>query len=134
MAAQPLTFDAAAEVTLDADPAATFAVDAESRTILGLAVPWGKVARSKGRKFRFLPGSLTWSEVGRVKLLRDHDYSQALGKALALDADDAGLWARFKVATGPKGDEALTLAAEGVLDGLSTVSYTHLTLPTKRIV
>lgn len=119
MAAQPLTFDAAAEVTLDADPAATFAVDAESRTILGLAVPWGKVARSKGRKFRFLPGSLTWSEVGRVKLLRDHDYSQALGKALALDADDAGLWARFKVATGPKGDEALTLAAEGVLDGLS---------------
>lgn len=119
MAADVVSFDGDPEVMLDADPAATFAVDPESRTILGLAVPWGKVARSRGRKFRFLPGSLTWAEVGRVKLLRDHDNAQALGRALALDADEVGLWPRFKVASGPEGDRALALAAEGVLDGLS---------------
>ena len=119
MAADVLSFDGDPELTLDADPAATFAVDTESRMILGLAVPWGKMARSKGRKFRFLPGSLTWAEVGRVKLLRDHDPAQAIGRALALDADATGLWPRFKVASGPEGDRALALAAEGVLDGLS---------------
>jgi len=111
--------DAARGVVLDASPHATFALDRESRTILGLAVPWGQTARSDGRKFRFAPGSLTWSDVSRVKLLRDHNYSQAVGRAVALDSDDTGLWVRFKVAVGPEGDRVLALAAEGVLDGLS---------------
>jgi HK97 family phage prohead protease len=98
---------------------AAFAVDPEKRTITGLAVPWGQVARSGYAKWKFAPGSLSWSDVGRVKLLRDHDFSQPLGRAVSLTNTDAGLMATFKVARGTAGDDALSLAEDGVLDGLS---------------
>ncbi|HEY3516202.1 MAG TPA: phage portal protein, partial [Gammaproteobacteria bacterium] len=96
----------------------TFAVDTEARTITGLAVPYGQSARSGGRRWRFMKGSIRYSAVNRVKLLRDHDSKQAIGKAVQLDDTDAGLVATFKVSPGPRGDEALALALDGVLDGL----------------
>jgi HK97 family phage prohead protease len=54
-----------------------------------------------------------------VKLLRDHDTAQPLGKAIQLKDTPTGFLARFKVARGAAGDEALELAEDGVLDGLS---------------
>lgn len=96
-----------------------FAIDTGRRQITGLAVPWGQSARSSGRRFRFLPSALVYSSVGRVKLLRDHDSSQLLGKAIALTETERGLEATFKVSEGAAGDTALALAADGTLDGLS---------------
>ncbi|MEV0156881.1 HK97 family phage prohead protease [Micromonospora sp. NPDC050686] len=106
-------------LTFDDVPASTFAVDEDSRTITGLAVPYGQVARSGGRQWRFAAGSIRWSAEKRVKLLRDHDHAQAIGYATKLTETPQGLVATFKVARGPRGDEALALAADGVLDGLS---------------
>jgi HK97 family phage prohead protease/HK97 family phage major capsid protein len=99
--------------------AAAFRVDEQSRTITGLAVPYGPVARSGFASWRFQPGSLKWADMGRVKLLRDHDMTQAVGRAVKLDDTDAGLVVSFKVARGDEGDRVLSLAADGVLDGLS---------------
>ena len=96
-----------------------FRVDTNQRIIAGLAVPYGVTARSGGRKWRFQRGSLKWSDVSRVKLLRDHDHAQALGKAISLDDTPDGLYARFRVARGAEGDKVLALAEDGVLDGLS---------------
>lgn len=114
-----LQFAREAGLTFDGDPDATFAVDVEKRTITGLAVPYGATARSGGRLWRFAKGSIKYSAVNRVKLLRDHDHSQALGVATRLDDTDEGLVATFRVSPGPRGDEALALALDGVLDGLS---------------
>lgn len=115
-----VSFAREAGITFDlATTDASFTVDENTRTVTGLAVPWGQVARSDGRRWRFERGSVKWSDTGRVKLLRDHDHSQALGKAIALNDTPAGLVASFKVARGKAGDEALQLAADGVLDGLS---------------
>lgn len=94
-------------------------VDEERRTITGLAVPWGQAAFSGGRKWRFERGSVKYKSLSRVKLLRDHDNTQVLGVLTHLADTDAGLMATFKVARGPAGDQALALAADGVLDGLS---------------
>ncbi|MEK8107417.1 phage portal protein [Micromonospora sp. M12] len=77
------TFDAQSTVTFDAEVIG-FTVDTERRTIEGLALPYGKTASKYGVKFLFEPGSLKWSDPGRVKLLRDHDYRQPLGKAVEL--------------------------------------------------
>lgn len=97
-----------------------FAVDVAARTITGLAVPWNEVARSGWAMWKFRPGSLVWSDtVHHVKLLRDHDFSQAIGVAASLVSTDAGLVAVFKVARGADGDKALSLAEDLVLDGLS---------------
>lgn len=94
-----------------------FAVDAQSRTITGLAVPYGKVGVKYGLRFRFRKGSLRYTEVSRVKHYKDH--VTPVGKALALKDTRAGLVATLSVASGPTGDELLTMAAEGVYDGLS---------------
>jgi HK97 family phage prohead protease len=96
-------------------PLETFAVDAETRTITGLALPYGKSAKG----FRFEKGALQFGDPGRVKLLRDHDPKQAIGHAVELADSGSGFKAKFKVARGAEGDAALALAEDGVLDGLS---------------
>jgi HK97 family phage prohead protease len=100
-------------------PVHGFSVDRESRTIEGLALPYGKIGAKYGLKFRFAKGALSWSEPARVKLLRDHDFRQPLGKATKIASTGAGLTVKFSVARGPEGDRALELAEDGVLDGLS---------------
>ncbi|XTZ16411.1 phage portal protein [Micromonospora echinospora] len=113
-----LTFDSSSTLTLDAEVLG-FTVDTERRTIEGLALPYGKTASKYGVSFVFDPGSLHWSDPGRVKLLRDHDYRQPLGKAVELTDTPRGLKVKFHVAPGAAGDEALALASHGTLDGLS---------------
>ncbi|MDI6908642.1 phage portal protein [Nocardioides sp.] len=115
-----ITFDAGPAVVLDAPPAAdAFSVDTEKRTIRGLAVPYGKVGVSNGQKFTFTKGSLKFADPKRVKLWVQHDKNQAIGFATALDDRDDGLYAEFQVARGAEGDRILSLAEDGVLDGLS---------------
>lgn len=102
-----------------AEIAETFRVNPEKRTISGLAVPWGAVARSGFANWRFEKGSLHWADEGRVKMLRDHDTTQPVGRAVRLQTTPAGLDVSFKIARGAEGDRVLELAEDGVLDGLS---------------
>lgn len=101
------------------DELAAFKADSARRTISGMAVPWNVVARSGGAKWAFAPGSLHWSDTGRVKLDKDHGYGTEFGKATALTNAESGLLSSFKVARGASGDDALGLAEDGVYDGLS---------------
>ncbi|HST86680.1 MAG TPA: phage portal protein [Kineosporiaceae bacterium] len=96
-----------------------FEVDVAKREIFGLAVPYGVTTSKGGRKYQFSKGTLKYGAVSRVKLLRDHDRKQAVGKAIELQDTPEGLWARFKVALGKEGDDILQLADDGVYDGLS---------------
>lgn len=100
-------------------PTATFSVDAGRRLVEGMALPYAETARKGTFSYRFAPGSLSWSEASRVKLLRDHDFGQPLGKAESIVDSADGLAVRFSVARGDDGDRALSLAEDGVLDGLS---------------
>lgn len=101
-------------------PTTNFAVDVERRTIEGLAVPYGETAQKRWRTWEFAPGALQAPEVmSRNKMLRDHDYSQALGVLVFHEARPDGVFVRYRIARGPEGDRALALAADGVLDGLS---------------
>jgi HK97 family phage prohead protease len=127
--AEPSTVDASGSVVLRFDnetkhvfadvPVVEFSVDTTKREIEGLALPYGKVASKYGVGFRFDRGSIQFGDVSRVKLLRDHDYRQAIGKAVEIKDTATGLKVKFKVARGPEGDRALELAEDGVLDGLS---------------
>lgn len=106
-------------VQFAADETEKFEVDTEGRTIIGLAVPWNKVAVSGFSKWRFRPGSLRWTDPARVKLNLHHDRRQLIGRATRLQNTSKGLKATFKIARGPDGDRALALAEDGVLDGMS---------------
>lgn len=93
----------------------SFTADKNTRTIKGLALPYGDVAETGGRKYRFTKGVLKWA---KVRLLAGHDWSQLLGTA-TFEETDAGLMMSAPVANTRAGDDALALADSGALDGLS---------------
>jgi phage head maturation protease len=99
-------------------------VDTESRTITGLALPYGKVASKGGIRYRFKPGSVEYGDVSRVKHLQDH--MTPVGSAVALTDGKDGLTAKLSVLSGPEGsatrlqrDQLLYDAENGLYDGLS---------------
>jgi hypothetical protein len=98
-----------------------FAADSEKRTIAGTVLPFGPIGSNGHGRWKFEPGSVSWNSaaVSRVKLNRDHDRALLLGSATDIRASDDGVTARFKVARGAQGDEALSLAEDQALDGLS---------------
>lgn len=99
----------------------TFTADRASRTITGTILVYDEVVDNGRGRFRFRRGSLRWNKaaVSRVKLLRDHDWKQLLGSAIDVRDHGATVTASYKVVRGPAGDQALSEAEDGALDGLS---------------
>ena len=107
-------------ITFDGEEvAASFKADIEKRTITGLMVPWGKVARAGFEKWKFYSGSLYWSATRRVKMNLGHERKETVGVGIRIEDSPVGLHGSFRVAQGPEGDRALQLAQEGILDGFS---------------
>ncbi|MGA5306511.1 phage portal protein [Micromonospora taraxaci] len=99
-------------------------VNVERRTITGLAVPYNKIARKYGMKFRFRPGALEYAEVSRIKHLKDHVTPVGLHESVT--ETKAGPIVKLKVLDGPEGspaklerDQLLYDADHGLYDGLS---------------
>lgn len=101
--------------------------DGDGRTITGIAVPFDEPTpiREMGREFVevFRRGSFTQTINGgveRVKLLLSHDrHTLAVGKAVGLREDPAGLVGEFRVSDTADGRDALTLVRDGVIDAFS---------------
>jgi len=102
----------------------TFSIDAAQdgspkRTITGIALPYNVEATvSGGQTVSFLPGSLP-TEGKAPKLYMSHDASQAIGLVTERSDDEEAMYFTAKVSTTALGDEALVLAADGVLDSVS---------------
>ncbi|MER5703480.1 hypothetical protein ABT023_16265 [Micromonospora sp. NPDC002296] len=94
-------------------------VDFAARTLADLVVPYGPDALIGRRRWRVEPGSIEWSDPGRVRLLRDHVRSAAAGWAVELTEHPAGLAGLFRIDRGPAGDRVLAQAGDGTLSGLS---------------
>jgi len=93
------------------------------RTIMGLAAPYGPEATTMdGTRVRFAPGSLPTD--GRApKLLQYHDTARPIGlvfeRVEVLTGDAPGMYFAARISEVPEGNAALTLAQDGVLDGVS---------------
>jgi HK97 family phage prohead protease len=93
--------------------------DQPSREIVGLAAPYNvTTTESGGITFRLAPGSLP-IDGPAPKVYLYHDQTQAIGVAAQRVPADDGVLVALKISQTPLGDQALTLAADGVLDGLS---------------
>jgi HK97 family phage prohead protease len=101
--------------------------DAEApgeRTLTGRALEWDTPAQGS---IGGLPATMVAKRgavsealpVNPIVVLRDHDRSHIVGRVDALQDREDGLYAVLRMAATPAGDEALTLAREGILTGLS---------------
>lgn len=107
-------------IRFDTAQSTVFEVNEQTRTIKGLVLPYGVIGDNGKGKYTFARGTVTWpADLSRVKLLIGHDFGQAVGHATDLEDTDAGVVGTFKVARGPEGDRALSMAEDKVWDGLS---------------
>ena len=92
---------------------------APKRTITGIAVPYGVAATvTDGTAVRFEKGALP-TEGKAPKLFLYHDSAQPVGLVTERVDTEEGMLFSAKIAATAAGDEALTLAMEGVLDSVS---------------
>jgi uncharacterized protein len=103
------------QITVDA----AAADDKPSRSISGVAVTYDETATvNDGTQVRFLQGSLPVT--GRdPKLYMQHDANQIVGKVVERVDTPQGMMFTAKISATRLGDEALTLANDGVIDAVS---------------
>lgn len=90
-----------------------------SREIVALAAPYGVATTdSMGTLFELAPGSLPLDGPA-PKVYMNHDQTQAVGIVTDRLESADGVIAAMKISQTGLGDEALTLAADGVLDAVS---------------
>jgi hypothetical protein len=97
------------------------------RTVFGMLAPFNTPATVSdgGPSYReqFSPGAFTRSIAERghkIKLLANHDAKAfPIGRAVELEERVDGLHGSFEVARTARGDEALTLIADGLVTGFS---------------
>jgi HK97 family phage prohead protease len=91
-------------------------LDAETREVVGLAVPYGQVADIGGvYREQFIPGAIR--SVENVKLFWQH--SEPIGKILEGRDTEDGFEIRAKISDTPRGNEAYTLLRDGVINKFS---------------
>ena len=96
------------------------AVDSgDRRTISGKIAPYGEVGYTSAGKVVFAEGSISAPEPSRVKLLMSHDNSKPVGRMQSITSSKDGLYASFKVSASSRGTDAILLAQEQLMDGLS---------------
>lgn len=89
-------------------------VDADSRTVSGVGVPYGEIINVYGQREMFAPGSV---RADGAKLFYRH--REPIGLVTSAVDDAAGWNPTAIISTTPRGDEAYQLAKDGVLDGFS---------------
>jgi len=89
------------------------------RSISGIAVTYDEIAVvADGTKVRFLQGSLP-TEGRNPKLFMQHDSTQIVGQVTEREDTAQGMLFVAKISATRLGDEALVLAADGVIDSVS---------------
>jgi hypothetical protein len=97
------------------------AVDSgERRTIAGKIAPYdGEIGMTSAGPIVFAKGSITAQDTNKVKLLMQHDTSQPVGRMVTMQSTEDGLYASFKISASTRGNDAILLAQEQLMDGLS---------------
>jgi HK97 family phage prohead protease len=96
------------------------AVDSgDRRTITGKIAPYGEIGFTSAGKVVFAINSISVEEPSKIKLLMSHDSSKPVGRMQNMSSDNSGLYASFKVSQSSRGSDAILLAQEQLMDGLS---------------
>jgi HK97 family phage prohead protease len=95
------------------------AADAERRVIAGKIVPFEEVGNTSVGKVVFAKDSIEIGDPGKVKMLMQHKADKPIGRMQKFNKAEDGIYASFKISASMQGQDALILAGEQLIDGLS---------------
>ncbi len=95
------------------------AADTERRMISGLVAPYGEVGFTSAGPVMFERGSITYAEASNIKLLMQHQADKPVGRAISFSDSTEGVYGSFKLSSSTRGQDALVLAQENLVSGLS---------------
>jgi HK97 family phage prohead protease len=95
------------------------AADTERRMISGKIAPYNEVGYTSAGPVVFERGSISIPDVTKIKLLMQHDSTKPVGRATYSSDDENGMYASFKISSSSRGQDALVLAQENLVSGLS---------------
>jgi HK97 family phage prohead protease len=96
------------------------AADTERRVIAGKIVPFEEVGNTSVGKVVFAKGSIQIGDAGKIKMLMQHRPEKPIGRMQSnYKETEDGIYASFKISSSMQGQDALILAQEQLVDGLS---------------
>ena len=93
----------------------------DRREISGKIVPMGtgEIGNTNLGAYTFAAGSIEIADPTKIKLLSQHDMKKPVGRMIAAETREDGIYATFKLSRSQAGADALIMAAEGLVSGLS---------------
>jgi HK97 family phage prohead protease len=101
--------------------AASIECNEDRREISGKIVPLGtgEVGNTNLGAYAFEAGSIEIGDVSKIKLLSQHDMKKPVGRMIAAETRADGIYATFKLSRSQAGSDAMIMASEGLVAGLS---------------
>jgi HK97 family phage prohead protease len=102
--------------------AASLECSEERREISGKIVPMGtgEVGNTNLGSYSFAANSIEIEDVSKIKLFSQHDMKKPVGRMINAETRDGiGIFATFKLSRSQAGSDALIMASEGLVSGLS---------------
>jgi HK97 family phage prohead protease/HK97 family phage major capsid protein len=93
----------------------------DRREISGKIVPMGtgEIGNTNMGGVVFEAGSINIEDVSKIRLLSQHDMKKPVGRMIAAETRADGIYATFKLSRSSGGNDALVMAQEGLVSGLS---------------
>jgi HK97 family phage prohead protease len=95
------------------------AADTERRIVSGLVAPYGEVGHTSAGPVVFERGSISIPDAGKIKLLSQHQQDKPVGRAISFSDSTSGVYGSFRLSMSSRGQDALLLAQENLVSGLS---------------
>jgi HK97 family phage prohead protease len=105
----------------------------ERREISGKIVPLGtgEIGHTNLGAYTFAANSIEIADPTKIKLLSQHDLKKPIGRMTASETRADGIYATFKLSRSSGGNDALIMAQEGLVTGLSIGAEILASQPSK---
>jgi|UniRef100_UPI0040483C9C HK97 family phage prohead protease len=113
--------------------AASLECSEERREISGKIVPLGtgEIGHTNLGAYTFAANSIEIADPTKIKLLSQHDLKKPIGRMTAAETRTDGIYATFKLSRSSGGNDALIMAQEGLVTGLSIGAEILASKPSK---
>jgi HK97 family phage prohead protease len=101
--------------------AASIECSEERREISGKIVPMGtgEIGKTNLGAYTFAADSIEIEDMSKIRLLSMHDMKKPVGRMISAETKEGGLYAVFRLSKSTAGNDALIMAQEGLVTGLS---------------